>query len=162
MVVSIVVSNHWPVHGGLKLANWDSAIKALALCYTKAICCRSFPCLTAFRLNYKLHAMVTIKLRSSMSTCWINFKCQIISTNSLKWAPRLSKGIPENYHTSRAFSQFQNTWPLVSASSPWASQVKLSMTYGWRRLAFVGRIFLQAHHVKAIILLGTRILQTVF
>ena len=45
--------------------------------------------------------------------------------------------MPDKCHTSRACSQSQNAWPLVSSSKPHASHKLSSITFQRYRLAFV-------------------------
>ena len=133
-----------------------------AFCRTARPCSLALPSLTSLRLNHKHHATITKSSSKSSPILYPNFKCHKKSTNFGKLAPRTSKGIPRSFQISYAFSQSHGTCSLLSTPKPHASQVGLSITFWWHKLAFVGTVFLLAHHAKDLTFFGTLSLHMVF
>ena len=62
--------------------------------------------------------------------------------------------MPNKCHTSRACSQSQNAWPLISSSKPHASHKLSLITFRRYRLAFMGMMLWHTLQAKDFILFG--------
>ena len=117
------------VWDSFRFAVWNLFSMYRAFCRIAKLGSLPLPSLTSLRLNHKHQATITTSSSKSSPILCLNSKCHKKFTNSGKLIPHTSKGIPQSFQISRAFSQSHCTCSLLSAPKSHALQVGLSITF---------------------------------